>query len=390
MRCFRLSISMFGCFCHLLACAYAFAGPTSQPAMISFPITSQRHLLTIPVTLNQQSACFLFDTGSSETALDSAAFPNLQSAGPTAAAITTGGEINVGVFAPPKLSVGPWNLQDSGPVYRLDLSPLRRLTGVPIMGVLGANVWRTWVIQMDFDARQLRFFRPDGQPHPEWGTSIPVETEDARGDSIPAPAIRLTVGDFTDLFAIDSGAIENNLPTIYGFDCVLRATSRPAITTPELSAAGRADVRMLRSPEFQISGLHYRDLLFGESKDWQGGLGLDFLSRHLVTLDCSNHKLYLKPGKEFNRYDEHDMSGLELERVNSKIIILTASPQRPAYEAGLRVGDELLEINGSPTDKSDLYDLRALLSSKDGLKITMKYKRDPSDQIISFLLRKEI
>jgi predicted metalloprotease with PDZ domain len=157
-----------------------------------------------------------------------------------------------------------------------------------------------------------------------------------------------------------------------------------------MTMAGRSMQRLMRAPSFQVSGLHYNDLLFYETKVWDGILGLEFLSRHLVTLDWPNHRLYLKPGKEFDRYDEHDMSGLGLQRLDSKTIVNLASPDQPGYQAGLRDGDELLAINGKSASNYALYDLTDLLRSKDGLKITVKFRRGNVIQTTSFLLRKEI
>jgi hypothetical protein len=375
-------------FCFLLMRAVASGAPTSQPAMITFPIKNPGQLLMIPLTVNGKPAYFVFDTGASTTVLDSQSFPSLRPTGSVASGDTAGGSVTMQPFEPPKLSIGPWNLADGGPVLCTDLSPFRALTDMPVIGILGDNVWRGWVVQMDFDAHELRFFRPDNHPHPEWGTSIPIEGDNT--DSNGTPKIRLILGDFEDLFEIDTGYILNSLPAEYGFDHVLRTTNRRTITDPVMTMAGRSMQRLMRAPSFQVSGLHYNDLLFYETKVWDGILGLEFLSRHLVTLDWPNHRLYLKPGKEFDRYDEHDMSGLGLQRLDSKTIVNLASPDQPGYQAGLRDGDELLAINGKSASNYALYDLTDLLRSKDGLKITVKFRRGNVIQTTSFLLRKEI
>ncbi len=389
MKLFYLPISIFGVFWLLLTSASASGGPTSQPATIVFPINDPNHLLVIPLILDGKTAYFLFDTGTTISILDSHAFPLLRPTGPVESMDSPGGSVSMQPFEPPKLSIGPWNLADSGPVYRMDLSSSRTLNDMPIVGILGVNIWRGWIVQMDFDAHELRFFRPDNRPHSEWGTSIPIEDHDADGNDFGLPAIRLTIGDFEGLFTIDSGAESSGLPSGYGFDRVLGATTRPAISIPITTAAGLKTQRLLRSPSFQIGGLRYGGLLFGETVGWRGILGLDFLSRHLVTLDWPNHRLYLKAGKKFGRYDVIAMSGLSFERRGLKTLVYAAMPNEPGYQAGLRVGDELLEINGKPASNYSLYDLETLFVSKDELKITVKFQRDKIVRTVSFSVPKE-
>jgi hypothetical protein len=362
----------------LLMSVCASAAAPSQQTMIVFPISGPNRPLVIPLNLDGKPVCFLFDTGSSTSIFDSRAFPMLQPVGPAVDADTPGGRINTQLFDPPKLSIGPWNLADSGPVVRMDLSPHRAHMDLPIVGVLGVNVWRRWVVQMDFDGHQLRFFLPDDHPHPEWGSSISMEGDDVDGPSLPK--IRLSIGDFADLFVSDSGADKNSLPETRGFDMVLVASRGHAVAVPMTSIAGLSTVRLLRSPNFQVGDLQYSGLLFDEIKDWKGSLGLEFLSRHLVTMDWPNHKLYLKPGKEFRHYDEDNMGGIGFERRDSKTIVYIATPTLPAYQAGLRVGDEIVEINGKAAKDYDVYDLKELMRSKDGLRIIVKFQRDKTVQ----------
>jgi hypothetical protein len=50
-------------------------------------------------------------------------------------------------------------------------------------------------------------------------------------------------------------------------------------------------------------------------------LGLSFLSRHIVTFDFPNGRVYFEKGKEYKKVDETDMSGLHLLRISNETFV---------------------------------------------------------------------
>ncbi len=211
--------------------AFAAQPPSTQPLfVINFHWPSVDDAILLETTWKGKPADFVFDTGAEICCVDSAFFPSLRPTNQDFDAETTGGSKTFQKFDPPDLSFGPLHLRDAGSVVSTDLTDIRKKFDSPVVGILGNNVWRKLIIQIDFDAGQLRFFSPDDLPHSEWGIAIPLEfPERSDGSHFPTPGIRLNIGGFEDLFILDTGAIGGYSGTIpsEGFDYILSKTKFP-------------------------------------------------------------------------------------------------------------------------------------------------------------------
>ena len=183
----------------------------------------------------------------------------------------------------------------------MDLSAFNEHVDRPIVGVLGNNVWRKLVLQLDFDAGQLRFLTPDDLPHPEWGTVVPLESaKTPRTVPITGVAyVRLNVAGAEGLFYVDTGDNGTASLTSGGLDYILENTKLAVLQRPRETAGGTLYARVFRIPTFTFADQRYNDLIFYETKDWAGTLGIRFLSRHLVTIDFPHARLFLKLRQRF-------------------------------------------------------------------------------------------
>jgi membrane-associated protease RseP (regulator of RpoE activity) len=146
--------------------------------------------------------------------------------------------------------------------------------------------------------------------------------------------------------------------------------------------------RLCRLPNFDLAGIHYRDVLLSETFSDGGILGTLFFSRHMMTLDFSIRRLYLRPGKQFDRVAPYDMSGLSIARKDSHTIAHEVDPGSPADKAGIQANDILLTINAKPAEDYDIADLHDLLRSGDGKVITITFRRNNVDQTTTLTLHR--
>ena len=77
--------------------------------------------------------------------------------------------------------------------------------------------------------------------------------------------------------------------------------------------------------------------------------------------------------KEFTTETHGEFGGLgiEITMENHKLIVVTPIEDTPAYKAGLKPGDIIIEINGEPTDKMTLFQAVKKLRGKPGTKVTI-------------------
>ena len=102
---------------------------------------------------------------------------------------------------------------------------------------------------------------------------------------------------------------------------------------------------------------------------------------------------YLKPNKKFKKKFKFDRSGALIiasgKALNSYIVIDVLNDS-PADRAGLKEGDQLVSINGWPTNYLGLNDIIRRLQGRVGKKIRLKIKRKEQTLKIKFRLKEII
>jgi len=336
--------------------------PASRPAVVAeIAIGEFDDPIIVPVRWADRDQCFIVDTGSSGTVLDETAFADLEPRNRTMEVQTTTGKRTLVTFEPPDLTVGPFRLRECGPVVRRNLAAVRIATGFPVIGIVGTSAFNQYVVQIDYDHRRVRLLRPDDAPHPEWGIALPLEQEN------DCPGIRIRIAGREDLFLIDTGASGDGSFAPGVLAEMFPASTRPTTTVMTRSAGinGWEEIGLHCVPQFEVAGLRYHDLIFGEVNSGHSLLGWEFLFRHLATLDLPGRRLYLKPGTEFARF-EPNLSGMGVGRVAGDTLAMGVRPGGPADESGIRDGDALLEIDGHVTDGVGLSEICRLLRPGEG------------------------
>jgi membrane-associated protease RseP (regulator of RpoE activity) len=103
--------------------------------------------------------------------------------------------------------------------------------------------------------------------------------------------------------------------------------------------------------------------VFGQGEP-DGIVGGELLRRHRVTFDYPHARMILEPYSAQPAPFEHDMSGLFLGAEApsyTRLQIVAVNPKTPATEAGLRIGDEIVSIDGKRAPALTLDRARELL-----------------------------
>ncbi len=228
---------------------------------------------------------FLLDTGAPVTCLDKSLETRLGKRLVLVTASNFGIEHEVGVYEAPQLWSGRTPLTMTGTnviVWEFARRPPKGRR--PYVGILGMHVLLNYCIQLDFAAHRVRFLDSASADKTTWGT--PFALVDL-GDG--CVAIRENfVGAQGPGSLIDTGYRGDGFLTAELFQ---RWTNHVALA-PEGET---------RPPQGRLGGETYPDvfhlnaelLSLGDPPRPFNGIGLYFLSRHLVTLDFPNHIMYL-------------------------------------------------------------------------------------------------
>jgi hypothetical protein len=242
------------------------------------------------------------DTGTSITLFDKSLAPQL---GKKIGDVSMGNpehwgqHIKSDLYLTPNLYLGNVLLKTSGSnTTTVDLRKLSFETGYPIKGVLGMNTLEHYCIQLDFDDGKIRFLDDEKADKKNyWGKAFPIIANNA--DARPFVAQNL-LGAQGPHSLIDSG---------YLSDGWLRPKSFQQWT----NLASPLTNSEAHSPYGVFDGEKYHDVsLDVQYVDDADGIGLNFLARHLVTLDFPKHTLYLKRTSDYRLVSKDKESAARL------------------------------------------------------------------------------
>ena len=260
-----------------------------------------RHLIVMVRLGDGAELPFLVDTGSPMTLLDKSLEPRLGPCLGTDTLWNFGARYHANRYAAPRLYLGNTRLvTDSNALTSDFLQKTSAGTDQRVLGVLGMDCLQHYCIQLDFQARQVRFLDPDRVRPARLGKTFAL-TFSSEGNSY-AEWIRPFIH-----HSHLAGTEEVNLLIDTGYDgdgalepVIFRRKIREHTLRVEADANDNGEPKGAYLPECVWDGQSYTDLVIGNGRnttEYDTGenlLGLRFLARHLVTLDFPRRTMYLK------------------------------------------------------------------------------------------------
>jgi hypothetical protein len=237
-----------------------------------------------------QELLFIVDTGAPRVLLDKSLEPKLGRPLGKKKLSSIYGKSFTTIYHAPKLYLGDTQLQTgnsvatSEDIQRISRGLCRAFhTNRQVMGVLGMACPKHYCLQIDFTAHKMRFLDPGHSNKQDWGKTFPIRANIHGCFLVPENLVEVKgPGSMIDTGYTDDGWLAPDL-----FRQWTNHTKPPV--------HGKA-----RSPSGVFGGDDYPNLfLKGDGSEKRiglpkNGIGLGFLSRHLVTFDFPNRTMYLK------------------------------------------------------------------------------------------------
>ncbi|MCB2377421.1 aspartyl protease family protein [Hymenobacter sp. BT635] len=269
-----------------------------------------------------------------------------------------------------------------------DILNLSGYVGMPIHGILGSDVFRSFVVEVRAAERMLVFHDPAHyrQPRGRRWTSLPLDLEGNR----PYLTTQVQVTDSLQLplkLILDTGA---------GHALSLETTSSNQLRVPPQrlrSQLGKGLNGFINGYLGRVSGMklgryqiNYLLTSFPDSTDVamradvprNGNIGFELLKRFDTVINYSHNYLLLRPNMLYREPFEHDMCGMDLVAAGPdfrRYVITQIVPGSPAAKAGVQVNDEILSINFLPANALSLTQISRILHSADGRKVLLIVRR---------------
>ena len=280
--------------------------------------------------------------------------------------------------------------------------------GHAVDGMLGYDFISRFVVQIDYVNKTINLFEPRGYKYLGSGEVIPlIMLEDDSGGKVPLVCARIMQPGRDPIegkFIADTGvrgALSFNSPFVEA-NKLLQSTQK----TIQAPLGGGSMVRESKQPVGRVPNLQLGSFSFKNpvtiffldkkgvlaSPEFDGVIGGEILRRFKVVFDYSRQRMILEPNRHFSEPDEFDMSGLLLVAEGEAFKILKVKhlvEDSPATRAGLREGDVILAVNGTPASKLSLEQVRTMFK-KEGQSYLLSIKRGAETLRIRIRLRRLI
>ncbi len=344
--------------------------PTGHDS-VSMDFDFKENYISIPVSIDGlPPERFLFDSGSTNTLTP--AFAQAKGLEFDAAGVSWGGgaaEAATGMRSVNRIDIGSLGMTNQ--VIGITAIPMQQLSGI-----LGYELARSAVVQIDYAARRITFMKPDSFRKPDHAVAMPV-----RFASSTEPLVEASVNGKRGEFQLDTGqdtglSVNRPFAERTGLMGKYRSGSRGASE----GVGGQEETIEFTPASFEIGGMRpwtgeaqisLADIGSGAEEHVAGGIGNGILRQFTVTLDYFHRMAYFERNSSFGKPpdDEPIVASQTLSRPKSSdgsgwlglvklglpdgksVQVLALDPEGPAARGGIAEGDWIVAINGQPIEK---------------------------------------
>lgn len=351
-------------------CSCNIQGQSKQIGEIPF-IIDEAGFIIIELKINQKSVSnFILDTGASGTVLDDDIATQLNLSfkdGEFRSTGSNGTVSNLKKTTEQKISITEKVVLKGIEFSVMDLSFLGEINGI-----IGFDLFRNFVSQINFDTSKIIFYKKKGKPNrdgyqavkfvetyctPEIDVSFSLEN----GETFNGKVLFDTGNLAYPLIINTPYKTKYNLPS--KFKSLIPVEGRGIHSK---SQSEKGIIKSLKLGKFELGEMTV-SLSNAENgvlsrEGYMGIIGLEYISKFNIIIDYHRKKIHLKPNNSFLNPFEFPLSGIGLEEENNEIIIKTVSKISDAYKQGLRKGQRLVSING--IEGRNRYFYKSLLKNK--------------------------
>jgi hypothetical protein len=324
-------------------------------------------------------ARFLIDTGCSHTSLGFSIRPLLGESIGKRTSKSPGGRVERELFAWPKVELGDLHIESEQSVSCEDFHELTLRAGIEIDGLIGMDVLRQYVLQIDFDEGLLRLSDAlPGLPQ-ELGTALRLSY------LYGIPCVSAQAGSIQADYQIDTGSTNNCIAHASFVTLANQGELDTGSSYKVLTVAGGTPTTPCLLHSFTL-GDHVHSNLFCNSSS-ENLLGMRYLSRYILTFDFPRNIAYFRKGRRYASIDSTGFSGIQTARNETGFSVLAVTPGGAAAAAGIQVGDQIVEINGKSAATMDTFQLGEFLTAAPGRQVSVTLRRGRYDIQASLIIR---
>lgn len=373
---------------------------------LSFTLFSQAPITTIPFELfgdhiiiqvsvdDSEPLDFIFDTGSGYTVIDDDIAKKLN---------LSGKEIEMNqassswhLIKHNTIAINHFLMEKNTKVYSTDLDHLEISLGMDLDGIIGYDLLRHHSVYINFDSKTINIY--DHSNSPKRGDAIPFSLH------VSIPVIEGTVvlnnGEPHDgTFFVMTGAgttLDFNSPYAEEWDVIHKTGKHYSYLVKGLSDEENPHYEG-HVKSFKFGNQTIEDLPIGIStatsgiqadKKVAGIIGSQILRMYNMTIDYGTKMLYLERDHTYDANFKVNCSGIDvqLSKDKERVLIHQVFDNSPAAEAGIKLNDELVKINGKSMLEVNLAEVKKMLK-EEGETVELVVNQGGKEKTVSLKLR---
>jgi hypothetical protein len=279
-----------------------------------------------------------------------------------------------------------------------ELGHIEKRIGTPIDGVIGWLILSQYAVRIDYDTMLIEIYDNNKFEYNFGDSGYNLEVQGTAIFTDVTVAFK-SGNTFTGKVLVDSGAGNTfyfNTPFIEENDLLVemdtyyeRETQSISNETAHVYTAMLANLNI---GDYEFSTLPVTMAIAeAGASSWSGPMGIlgnGVLKHFNVFIDLQQQMMSLEPNRLYHDQFEVNCSGLELvaDDAFQRVIIDHVYAGSPAHEAGLEIGDEIVQINGANVSDFQLPQIRSMLN-QDGEEIEILIDREGELHNYLFILQ---
>lgn len=374
------------------------------------PIELHNNLIVVPVVLNGMLPLkFIVDTGVRTAILTQKTFTDILNltysrkysiAGP-------GGENIVDAYITNNVSLDLPGVSGKGHallVLDQDLLELRNYLGSDVHGILGYEMFSRFIVAVDYEKKVLTLYAPGKFRKKRKYDKLTMEIVDTK--PFIYTEVEMNNGEILNArLLVDSGA-SHGLMLEPASNSIIVVPPKQVSTVIGRGIGGEISGKVGRINQLKLGTYKldkpianfpdpnsYIDSLKLGGTFRNGSLGGEILSRFTTIYNFSKEELYLKKNSSLKKKYYYNLSGLTIKAKGSRLNVFEVDDirdQTEAKKADVRIGDQIVSINGIALSGLDLNIVNGLLNSKPGKRIKLEINRSGQKLKREFILVSDI
>lgn len=251
-----------------------------------------------------------------------------------------------------------------------------------IDGIIGYPLFKRLVVRVDYEQKRLTFTEPSRFAYQGSGQIVPLDFD------AHLPLVNGELDGVTGIFVIDTGARSSLL--LYGPFVEknnLRARYKASIEgVTGWGIGGPVRSQIVRVSSLKLGAVEVHNLIARLSLQKSGALtnsnraalvGPDVLKQFTTTFDYSRKQLIFEKNGNYGKPDSYDRAGMWFGQEGDHFEVIDVIAGSPASEAGIKVGDQILAVDGQRAAALDLPAVR------------LKFKNDPPKKRVRLIVQRD-